>query len=366
MLADLLLLFTALYLVQMVLFAVAAALAAYPSDSAYLPKVSIVIAARNEERNIGACLESLTNLTYPAAKLEIMIVDDRSTDGTQAIVKKFAGRHPTISLLVATPGSGQLRGKTNAVTQGIESTGGEIIMFTDADCAVPPRWVEETVKYYADERIGIVAGFTSLRADTPFAAMQAFDWFFLFSVAAATIRLHYPVTAVGNNLSVRRSAYEAAGGYRKIPFSVTEDYALFHAVTSQARFRARFPMNPLALVQSGACRTVKELHRQKLRWFTGGRDMDFKSMVIFSVSYLFDLLLLLSLFVSPEWVPAPLLCRIGADMLLMAPALTRFRKWKLAAVLPLFEVYYWIYVLLYPLLVLLGRKVVWKERVMGE
>lgn len=363
MLLTILLIFSGLYALKILAFVVAVLSARYPTNPAFRPTVSIIIAARNEADNISACLASLVALSYPRELLEIILVDDRSTDGTASMIRTYADQYHHMKLMVAAPGSAQLRGKTNAVTQGIEASHGEILMFTDADCSVPIRWVEETVKHYTDGSVAIVGGFTELQGRRLFEEMQSLDWFVLFSVAAATIRMRYPVTAVGNNLSVRREAYEAVGGYRTIPFSVTEDYALFHAVTAKKPYRAVFPMNELALVRSQACPTWKQLHRQKLRWFTGGRDMDLKSLAIFTIPYLLNVLILVGTFFFP-WKPLLVAvgAKLGVDVLLSLPVLYRFKKLRLLRAFPLFELYYFLYVLIYPVLVLFGRQVVWKDR----
>jgi len=354
---------SALYVLQMLLFAFAAARAHYPSDRNYHPTVAIIIAARNEEENIGLCLASMVALRYPQNLLEIVVVDDRSTDNTAAIVRSYADRYSRVRLVTALPGNGHMHGKTNAVAQGIEATRGEILLFTDADCVVPQDWVGETVKYYADDSIGIVAGFTDLKGNGWFGEMQTLDWFFLFSVAAATVRLHFPVTAVGTNLSVRRRAYEETGGYRKIPFSVTEDYALFHAVTARTAYKARYPLDPGTLVQSSPCSSVRQLHRQKKRWFRGGRDMEPKYLCILGGSFALNLMLLIGAIVTPS--PTVALAgglKIVVDLIFFQPVLSAFRRRKLLWFFPVFEIYYFLYVLIYPPLVLIAGDVIWKER----
>jgi cellulose synthase/poly-beta-1,6-N-acetylglucosamine synthase-like glycosyltransferase len=367
MLVDLLLLLSLLYSIQIILFAIAATRAQYPVDRRPLPPVSIIIAARNEEANIARCLESMAALDYPRDLLQVIVVDDHSSDTTPQIIRGFTAAHPNVELIEAVPGRDTLRGKTNAVAQGMDAARGEIVLFTDADCAVPKGWVKETVKYYTSEEIGIVGGFTSLDSGNWFESMQAIDWFVLFSVAAATIRLGYPVTAVGNNLSVRRKAYEEVGGYRNIPFSVTEDYALFHAITSRTHYRARIPIDPATVVRSGACENLRDLYHQKKRWFTGGRDMDIKSMLIFGVAYLLNLSLIVASVTG--WAPvvtAAWACKLIPDFFLTLPAISKFRRWKLLLAFPAYELYYVLYVLIYPPLVLFAPDVVWKERAFND
>jgi cellulose synthase/poly-beta-1,6-N-acetylglucosamine synthase-like glycosyltransferase len=363
MVLDILLILTLLYALVIVACAFLAAIAHYPADRQFRPTATIVIAARNEEENIGRCLESLVRLTYPRELLEIIIVDDRSTDRTAEIIGKYGSEHPHIRVLSAEPGSGLLRGKANAVTQGIEATKGEIILLTDADCIVPPSWVEETVKYFADSRVGIVAGFTYLEGKRLFSQMQALDWFGLFSVAAAGVRVGLPITAVGTNLHVRRTAYEKVGGYRGIPFSVTEDYALFHAVTERTDYVARFPIDPGMLVDTRPSPNWKSLYHQKKRWFVGGIGMATKYILFFAVLYtavIFSVACIPAMWQAGYWIP--LLVKLSADAALLLPSLASFRKWSTFRAFPLFEFYFSFYVILYPPIVLFKRGIVWKER----
>lgn len=326
------------------------------------PSVSVIVAARNEEHNIARCLDSMTRLTWPRELLEIIVVNDRSDDATPAIVRDYAERFPFITLLSALPGTGHLAGKTNAVTQGVEASRGEILMMTDADCSVPPSWIEETVKYYTEDGIGLVPGFTAIRHRNVFEAIQTIDWFTLFTVASATNSIGFPVTAVGTNFTVRRAAYDAVGGYRTIPFSVTEDYALFHAVTSHPGYRAVFPMDSQTLVTSEPCPTWKDLYRQRKRWFTGGKGMDFASIGIFAAIWLLHLGILVSLVTYPMTSLIALGIKTAADLLLVLPGIVRFRHPSLVAVFPLYEVYFFAYVMLFPPVVLVHGNIVWKDR----
>ncbi len=351
------------YALSIIGMAVIAFLVRYSHNTAYRPRVSVIVAARNEEANIGRCLESFTRLTYPRELLEIIVINDRSTDATPSIIRDFAGRHPFIRLLNAAPGEGHLVGKTNAVTQGIEASTGEVLFMTDADCSVPPGWIEEAVKYYTTPTIGLVPGFTDIRHRNLFEAMQALDWYALFTVASATTAIRFPVTAVGTNFTVRRAAYEATGGYRKIPFSVTEDYALFHAVTGSTDFTARYPMDPGTLVRSEPCPTLADLLRQRKRWFSGGKGMDAKSILIFAWAWLLNLLIIVGLVAGWPGAVTALVLKVGADFVLTLPAMARFRRWELLPAFPLFELYFYLYVFLLPPVVLTGSKVIWKDRV---
>lgn len=364
MLIELLVLFAVLYTIQIAVFAYGSHHARYSIDHFLSPTVSVIIAARNEQQNIRSCLESIVRVSYPKECLEIVVVNDRSSDGTEQIVREYVAKFPFVRLINAEPdASGKLLGKANAVAQGIEQSEGEIILFTDADCIVPERWIEETVKYFDTPSVGIVAGFTKLRAGNVFESLQALDWFVLFSIAAATTRLRFPVTAVGNNLAVRRSAYEAVGGYAGIPFSVTEDYALFHAITRDGKYVAKFPIDPGMLVTSQPCATVTELYHQKKRWFAGGADMEWKNLALFGVGYVFKALLVASLFAGAFTAFAvAFTLKTAVDYVLVRPTLNAFGMQQLVWYFLPFELYYTLYVLMFPPLVVFRPNVRWKER----
>lgn len=126
-----------LYVAQCFLFIYGAARSRYRKNREYEPLVSIVTAARNEEHNIRACVESLIQIQYPKEKLEIIVVDDNSTDATSQIIHELAEKYSNVKVINAKQSIDRLRGKANAITQGIDISSGEIILMTDADCVVP-------------------------------------------------------------------------------------------------------------------------------------------------------------------------------------------------------------------------------------
>ena len=326
------------------------------------PTVSIIVAARNEELYIADCVTSLSHLDYPSDKLEIIVVNDGSSDRTREIAESYKPLHPHIRVITTTPGEGNLRGKTNAVAQGIDVSSGEILMFTDADCVVPAEWVRNTVKYF-DEKTAIVGGFTLLEADGAFEGMQTLDWIFLFGLASAMAGWKRPLTVIGNNLSVRRSAYDLTGSYRKIPFSVTEDYALVHAIVEKTCLEVRFPINPKALVRSKACKSWNQLYRQKQRWGVGGLDMTFRSYLIMSIGWAFKLSLILSIFYSPAVMIASAVAAMSiVESRFLWKPLRQFGSLGSFKYLIAFELYFALYTVAIPFIALISKKVVWKER----
>lgn len=332
----------------------------------YQPKVSIIVAARNEEEVIGDCVTTLLNVDYPTDKLEIVIVNDDSTDRTMDIIQTFTDKYQNIHMVNTVSGNGNLCGKTNAICQGINISSGDVLMFTDADCRVPPTWVKETVKYF-DQQTGIVGGYTLLDSRRLFEGIQTLDWLFLFEIASGAAGWSIPLTVVGNNLAVRSSAYFATGGYTKIPFSVTEDYALVQAVCKQTSYRVKFPMNFDTLVHSKTCPTWGSLYRQKQRWGVGGLDMIFYGIAIMSISWIAKLLILISIpFIETSIWFMILLIMIISEMLFLLKSLKYFKVLKHLRYFLVFELYLFIYGLLIPFIAYFNSKVIWKARKFTE
>lgn len=362
MLANTLLVLTLLYGIAFLIARVALVRPRKASMTGALPQVSVIVAARNEENVIGDCLSSLAALSYPGDKLEVLVMDDGSTDGTARIVQQYASRFSHIHYRAVNSAPNHLRGKTNALEQGIRGARGDYLLLTDADCVVPEKWVEETIKYFGGDRVGLVAGFTEITSGNTIESLQTIDWFFLSSVASALSALGFSVTAIGTNLSVSRTAYDRTGGFSRIPPSVTEDLALVKAVTQDAGLRLQFPLDPECLVRSAPCRSARQLLRQKLRWFSGGRDMGGSSQLILAVIYFYHALLIAGMFIEPEFTWKLVAAKVLIETIFLWPSLRRFSKTNLVAYLPLFEIYLCIYLLLLPPLVFASREVQWKDR----
>lgn len=113
-----------------------------------LPKVSVIVPVYNEEKMLPLCLYSLINLDYPKELLEIILIDNNSSDSSAAIIKT----HPVIYLFE------KKRGRSAARNAGIKKAAGEIIAFTDADCVVDKEWVKNLVQGFTSENIGCCSG----------------------------------------------------------------------------------------------------------------------------------------------------------------------------------------------------------------
>ncbi len=325
------------------------------------PKISVLVAARNEESTIEECITSLLKNDYPDHCTEIVLINDSSTDKTGDIMCRYAQQYSNIVYVSVEMESPKLRGKANALAEGIKKSSGEIYLFTDADCRVPRRWITKQVSYF-DKDTGIVGGFTRLRSWSWFTGMQALDWLFLYTVASAIAGFNKPLTAVGNNLCVRKEAYDDTGGYEKLPFSVTEDYILVNAVKKTGKWKIRFPMDPDTLIESNPCPDVRALYRQKHRWATGGGDMEPVAFLFFAPVFILHALIVLFPIIGIFPAALTLLAKTGIDSILLFKTLKTFKAIGLYRYILLFEILYIAYVLLLPFQIVFSKKVIWKDR----
>lgn len=351
-----------LYFIQTVLFTMGAS-KTYPKlKDDELLTVSVIVAARDEEENIRDCLISLNNLNYPEGKVQIIIVDDKSTDRTGEIVDEFIKDKTKFLKVVTQRNIGELKGKTLAIASGIEKATGEIIMTTDADCVVSPDWAKTIVSYYTSDDVAIVDGMTNQHEYSAFSSMQSVDFIYLLTVASGSINMGKPLSCIGNNMSYRRSVYEEIGGYTALKFSVTEDFNLLMATHKLKKYKIIYPVDPGALVTSKPCLNYKSLYRQKKRWSIGGLESDFAGYFVMTTAFITHICMMLTPFLYSTSVFLLFAFKVFIDYFFLAPVYRKLNlKFKLKDFL-IFEIYFILYVFIVPFVLVFDRKVEWKGR----
>lgn len=328
-----------------------------------LPSISIIVAARNEQKNILACLESFDKLVYPKNKIEIIIIDDASTDDTLKITSNFIhGKLNYRVIHLEEDDSNKLKGKVRAIATGINLAHGEIILTTDADCVVNPLWAKTIASFYLED-VGVVNGFTSQKVDSAFSGMQAIDFVYLLFIASGTINLGRPVSCIGNNMSFRKKAYEETGGFEDLPFSVTEDFLLLNSIQKLKKYKVIYPPDRNSLVITKPASTMKELFNQKKRWAVGGIDTPPIGIGLMLLSFLTNLFVLLTVFLFSSTALYLAIFKIAIDLFVLLPVHQKLGLQKNLKYFLVFEIYYILYVLILPVAILFNKKVKWKDRV---
>ena len=151
--------------------------------------ISVIIPARNEEENIGECLESILNQRYPKKLFEVIVVDDHSTDKTSDIINKFCGENiHLISLNDFTNNQAINSYKKKAIEIGISKASGDLIVCTDADCIANPQWLQTIASFYEKTKAAFIAAPVSYKKEKGFFKIfQSLDFMTLQGITGASV-----------------------------------------------------------------------------------------------------------------------------------------------------------------------------------
>ena len=216
-----------------------------PGEAHATPSLTIIVCARNEKKNLPALLPALARQNYPSAKLEIILVDDRSSDGSSALMQTFATQHAHahyVRLAEAVPGFAP---KKRALDHAIRRASGEIILLTDADGIPGENWAREMAAQFG-EGVAMVCGYSPYfpRA-TWWQKILALEYFSQAAVAAGSIGAARPLTCTGSNLAYRRAAFFAVNGFAGLEHWISgDDDLLLHKMHAQRAGRIVYAARP--------------------------------------------------------------------------------------------------------------------------
>lgn len=324
----------------------------------YLPKISILVPARNEEENLPVLLRSLEKLSYPKEKTEILLGNDGSEDRTGELMDEFSRGRPGVKVVhLRDEEDPLLNGKTRVLAELADRATGEYLFFTDADIELPPKWISGMLAGFGPDT-GVVVGATGLRRNTLGATLQGIEWLTALSIYKIAADRGRPSTGLGNNMAVSRKAYDAVGGYRTLGFSIVEDYFLYKKII-EAGFGFRHLLSADMLAFTVPPRRYFE---QRRRWIKGAVENAPAAMAGGILQALCIPLLLLLGLISPL-IPAV----IGGILVLIYGGLIFYFQRKLGITgylryLPLFAVYISTAWLLQFIYYLLSRETIWKGR----
>ncbi|SEL62051.1 Glycosyltransferase, catalytic subunit of cellulose synthase and poly-beta-1,6-N-acetylglucosamine synthase [Parapedobacter koreensis] len=256
-------------------------------------KVSVLIAARNEEANIGRTLSDILAQDFPAELREIIVVDDHSTDNTSAIVRSFADQG--VKLLKLNESEPVNSYKKKAISTAIAVASGELIVTTDADCRMGKSWLSTVVNYAAQNSSFLVsAPVVYSEQRNFFEELQTLEFLYLIGLGAAGIGHRRPSTCNGANLAYRRDVFHEMGGFNGIDHLASGDDELFlHKVAAKYPDKIGFCKSRDAIVYTDAKKTLRGFIHQRRRWASKSTHYKNKGLVVLGVAiWLFNSLLL--------------------------------------------------------------------------
>lgn len=230
-----------------------------------LPSISVIIPARNEAATIEKCLRAVLAQDYP--NIEVILVNDQSTDETGAIAEAVAATDARLRVLHQQVG-GINAYKKAAVTAGVMLASGEIIVQTDADCTMSAQWLRTLASYFAPD-VAMVCAPVRLSApnETPLEYAQQFEYAGLMAIGGGSIAGKTPNMCNGANLAYRRSTFIAVNGFAGIDHIASgDDELLLQKIRRMTQERIVFARDRRAIVDTPALPTWQQLKAQRLRW----------------------------------------------------------------------------------------------------
>lgn len=267
------------------------------------PLVSIIVAARNEEKNLDRLLTQLTRQSYP--EYEIIIANDRSEDRTKSIIAKWQKRDRRIKRVDIRQTPDGWAPKKHALHDAIERSKGEILCFTDADCVPPLAWVAELVQHFT-LKVGVVAGYSPYdesllqnnldRSTFWRRLLHQFIRYEEFKGAlwsAGSIALRKAWLCTGRNLAYRRKVFDDVGGFARIKHSASGDDDLFlQQVRRTTRWGVVYATTASTHVPTGPPADFRSFLQQRIRHFSAGKYFPFPMKLFFAPFHLTNLLIL--------------------------------------------------------------------------
>ncbi|MEM4588329.1 MAG: glycosyltransferase [Nanopusillaceae archaeon] len=222
------------------------------------PKVSIIVPAYNEEKNIEETINSLLNLDYDKDKLEIIVVDDGSKDKTYEIARKYEGKN--VKVLRKENG-----GKASALNYGLKHASGEFIVTMDADSIVPKDALKKMLEYFDEENVMVVVPSIQVKERKKFLEMiQSVEYSYNNFLRMIFDKLNSIYVAPGPFSIFRRKVFDIVGGFDEK--NLTEDMEIAMRILSFG-FKIRYC--PEVVVKTKAPKGFVSLLKQRLRWYLG-------------------------------------------------------------------------------------------------
>ena len=332
-------------------------------------KVTVMIAARNEEERIRYTIDDLLAQDYPKHLTEIIMVDDHSTDKTAQIIRSYEDRG--IKLLQLNEDKPLNSYKKKAIARAIDLSTGTLMVATDADCRMGPRWLSTILDYYeTNNPVMISSPVAYFEERGLFEYLQTLEFSYLIGIGASFIGNGRASTCNGANFAYRKDVFYEVGGFKGIDdLASGDDELLLQKVAVLYPGRIGFLKSSEAIVYTHAKHTLKEFLQQRRRWASKSTKYKDKKVVALAVCiWLFNLSLLVNGALSFydtyffKVFALQFLMKYIFEVAFLLPITNFFKRVKLVGLLLLLSpmhIVYFVYI------GLLGntRKYVWKDRV---
>ncbi len=302
-------------------------------------KITVVVIAHNEETSIESCIEGIVRQNYPQELFEIIVIDDRSSDGTVELIKKMQSALVRIFQLTDFPEFIHPPAyKKSAIELAISMAQHDWIVVTDADCTHPSEWLRNVAYTQSiTDAVFLAAPISYSSGHTMLEKMQEMEMSVLMLITAAGIRSGLHDMANGANMSFSKKAFLDVKGYEgNYQYPSGDDMFLIEKMRGAFPDRIAFVKSENAIVETLPKKDWSSFIKQRLRW--AGKNKGLKSTVIQMIwafigvyHLMIFLAIVLAIFHLTSWWPLfiMLLMKWLGDIAVLNQATWFFRKRQL-------------------------------------
>ncbi|TAH28210.1 MAG: glycosyltransferase [Cytophagales bacterium] len=236
----------------------------FDKKNTFTNKISIVVAFKNEEKNLPQLLQSIENQSVSKFLFEVIFINDHSSDKSVEIIEKHISQSKLTIFLIQAVGIG----KKQALSQAFANSKNQIILCTDADCNVPTDWVKTWLHFFEDSKIKLGFGLVAFKDEkTFFSSLNTIEFASLVGSGAATWALGKPTMCNGANLAYRKTTFNEVNGFDGINNQPSgDDELLMHKIFASQPDAVRFLKSKSAIVFTEATQNLSSFYNQRLRW----------------------------------------------------------------------------------------------------
>jgi len=293
-------------------------------------KVSVIIACRDEEKNLSKLLNDLVSQDYSSEMYEVIVVDDHSIDNTGIIATSFYYNGTFRSI------RNNGIGKKSALRTGIMDAKGDLILTTDADCKLSKGWIRSMVSFWKEENPDIIIGPVRLLDGSQFVPwFQELEFLSLQGVTAGTAGIGHPVMCNGANLAFTAETYKKYSGDLHLEIASGDDVFLLHRIKAD-KGRILCNDDKDSIVETKGAGSFISFLRQRARWvYKSGAydDLFTKVLALITLTMNIGIVLLIGgAIYNPVFFPvllAAIILKSIPDILILSRVTARYKKTNL-------------------------------------
>ena len=264
-----------------------------------LPFVSVVIAARNEEKNIANLLDDLITQTIDKNNFEVIISNDRSEDETGKIINEYSRKYEFIKYIQITKKK-DMSSKKYALEQAIKDSKGEIILATDADCRVSKNWAISMANL-VNKTNKVVIGYSKIKSKTTLInEIQKIDFLGIMASNGGLLTNGIICSGSGQNLAYKKEDFFRIGGFEPVKDKESGDDMYIVQAISKLK-GAVFNYDENSFVSTSPKKTILGYINQRIRWSSNSKLTLFTSPLFFCFlvsAFIANINILVSLIIS--------------------------------------------------------------------